>query len=64
MTPARLEIAQPLPECAMCETPTVRDTWNRTGGLCTACHDTITETASRLPRAVGGPTGSWVEVDH
>lgn len=41
--------AAPLPECRMCETPTRRQTFERTGGFCSDCSDGIAETVKMLP---------------
>jgi hypothetical protein len=43
-----LYLAHPLPECAMCETPTRRAIHNATGGLCSACADSIADINHRL----------------
>ena len=45
MTPAQQ--AEPLPECRGCETPTRRDVWTGSGGLCTPCQDATRREAAR-----------------
>lgn len=47
-----LQLAQPLPECALCEQPVRRETWERLGGLCSECNDAIAAAAAML-RPVG-----------
>lgn len=66
---ARLSLAQPLPECALCETPTKRETFDRTGGLCSDCAQGIGIAAKSLPAVpkhrrglFTSPGDSWVEV--
>lgn len=44
-----MKIAQPLPECRLCEVPTRRDSFERNGGLCTDCAHGIAETVRMLP---------------
>jgi hypothetical protein len=46
------EVAQPLPECVGCETPTRRETWQATGGLCTACGDALRREAALASRGL------------
>jgi hypothetical protein len=41
--------AQPLPECALCENPMLRETHDANGGLCTACSRGVAETVRMLP---------------
>lgn len=47
-----VRLAEPLPECSLCETPTARDAHERNGGLCTACVAGIADTVRMVP--VGG----------
>jgi hypothetical protein len=44
-----MKIAQPLPECRLCEVPTRRDSFDRNGGLCTDCAHGIAATVRMLP---------------
>lgn len=41
-------VAEPLPECRLCEAPTKRDVWDRLRGLCSACNDTAQALADRI----------------
>lgn len=42
-------VAEPLPECRLCERPTLRAVWEANGELCTDCADTIADTVRMLP---------------
>jgi hypothetical protein len=42
-------VAEPLPECRLCERPTLRKAHEANGGLCTDCHDRIADIAKGLP---------------
>jgi hypothetical protein len=42
-------VPQPLPECLLCERPTVRNTWTANGGLCTDCHTGVRRATGLLP---------------
>lgn len=42
-------IAEPLPECGMCENPMLRETHTRNGGLCDGCTRGIDATVRMLP---------------
>lgn len=44
-----VRIADPLPECELCETPTRRDAWEDNGHLCTPCTRGIADTVRMLP---------------
>lgn len=46
--------AAPLPECALCETPTERAAWEGNGGLCTPCTRGVADTIRMLPVSRGG----------
>lgn len=50
-----VRIAQPLPECRLCEAPTKRDVWEANGELCTPCADAIADTVRMLPVRTGPP---------
>jgi hypothetical protein len=41
--------ADPLPECALCDTPVLRAAWEANGGLCTGCTRGIADTVRMLP---------------
>lgn len=36
---SRLQVARPLPECAVCSTPTRRQAFDANGGMCSTCRD-------------------------
>lgn len=42
-------LAEPLPECVLCERPTRRDVWTGSGGLCTACGDALRRAEALRP---------------
>lgn len=42
-------IAEPLPECSLCEQPTRREAWEENGQLCTGCSSGIADTVRMLP---------------
>jgi hypothetical protein len=42
-------VAEPLPECELCERPTHRATWEENGHLCTPCVSGIADTVRMLP---------------
>jgi len=44
----RVQWAQPLPECRLCEMPTARAAWEAHGGLCTSCDAGIRRAAELL----------------
>lgn len=46
------KVAEPLPECELCERPTHREAWEANGHLCTDCCRGIADTVRMLP--VGG----------
>lgn len=46
-------VAEPLPECALCETPTKREVWETNGQLCTRCSQGIADTVRMLPAGGG-----------
>lgn len=46
---ARIRIADPLPECALCESPTRRRTYEANGGLCSRCTAGIWTASRSLP---------------
>lgn len=48
-------VAAPLPECRLCERPTLRATWEANGELCTECADTITDTVRMIPVRTAPP---------
>lgn len=41
--------AEPLPECELCEKPTLRSAWEENGRLCTACSRGIADTVRMVP---------------
>ncbi len=41
--------AEPLPECELCEQPTLRAAWEENGHLCTRCVRGIADTVRMLP---------------
>lgn len=43
------KVAEPLPECPVCERPVRRVVAERTGGLCSECADGVPETVRMLP---------------
>lgn len=43
------KIAEPLPECELCERPTHRATWEANGRLCTPCSTGIADTVRMVP---------------
>jgi hypothetical protein len=47
-------IAEPLPECRLCERPTLRAVWEANGELCSDCVAVIADTIKMLP-VRGGP---------
>ena len=49
MTP---KVAEPLPECSLCETPTRREVHEANGGLCTSCATGLADTVRMLPVAI------------
>lgn len=50
MTPRHLQVADPLPECRVCEEPTRRQVWEATGGLCSSCSAVIKAARSATAR--------------
>lgn len=46
-------IAEPLPECDLCEAPTKREVWEENGRLCTRCSKGIADTVRMLPAGGG-----------
>lgn len=44
-----MKIAEPLPECSLCEAPTARAAHDANGGLCTPCRTGIADTVRMLP---------------
>jgi hypothetical protein len=44
--------ARPLPECALCEAPTRRESYDRNGGLCSECAHTLVLATARRARLV------------
>jgi hypothetical protein len=44
-----VRVADPLPECALCATPTKRDAHDRNGGLCSPCATGVADTVRMLP---------------
>jgi hypothetical protein len=42
--------ADPLPECGQCEAPTKRESYDRNGGLCTACAHGLVLAVARKAR--------------
>lgn len=44
-----IHMAAPLPECPMCESPMLRDTAERNGGLCDSCTRGLDATVRMLP---------------
>lgn len=44
-----MKIAEPLPECSLCGTPTRRAAHESNGGLCTGCLTGISDTVRMLP---------------
>jgi hypothetical protein len=42
-------VADPLPECALCENPVLRQAHTANGGLCTPCATRIAATVRMLP---------------
>lgn len=44
-----IRLADPLPECALCERPTQRAAHDANGGLCTPCATGIADTVRMLP---------------
>lgn len=49
-----MKIARPLPECRMCETPTLRRVWLENSGLCSSCLEQLSATV-RMPRLPPAP---------
>jgi hypothetical protein len=50
-----IRIADPLPECLLCEVPTARATHEANGGLCSSCSDGIDATVRMLPVRLAPP---------
>lgn len=44
-----VHVSPPLPECRLCEAPTLRAAWEANGELCTGCADGIGDTVRMLP---------------
>jgi len=44
-----IRVSEPLPECQLCDTPTLRAAWEANGHLCTACADGIADTVRMVP---------------
>jgi hypothetical protein len=42
-------VAEPLPECRLCEQPTKRTVWEANGELCTDCVGVLVDTVRMLP---------------
>lgn len=53
-----VRVAEPLPECALCENPVLRETFEANGGLCNGCTRGISDTIRMLP------PGRVVDLDH
>jgi recombinational DNA repair protein (RecF pathway) len=53
-----IRIADPLPECSLCGTPTKRAKHERNGGLCSRCASGVADTVRMLP------AGGVVDLDR
>lgn len=57
-------VAEPLPECRLCERPTQRAAWEANGELCSECGSVIADTVRMLPVRGAPPMDdrtTWVE---
>jgi hypothetical protein len=48
-----VKIAEPLPECELCGTPTKREAWETNGRVCTPCGQGLAATVRMLPAGGG-----------